>query len=212
MSRFAHALASRAEELGIEIPTDLVAPLEVYFALLARWNRTINLTSLPVEELADEAIDRLLLEPIAAGPLFPTGRCSWVDLGSGGGSPAIPLKLLRPEASLTMVESRSRKIAFLREAIRELRLPEARAEAERFDNLIGHSQWIGSADVVSARAVRPTQEFVLLVEQLLHTDGELLIFETAGTHRIESIGLTFVAWRRLLEGQSAHLSVYKRSA
>ena len=109
--------------------------LEQYFELLRRWNRRINLTSLPLEDATDAAIDRLLVEPLCAGPLFRAGSVNWADLGSGGGSPAIPLKILRPASRLTMVESRSRKAAFLRTAASELELDDVRVLGSRVEEI-----------------------------------------------------------------------------
>ncbi|MBW8866026.1 MAG: class I SAM-dependent methyltransferase, partial [Acidobacteria bacterium] len=104
--------------------------LEQYFSLLARWNPKVNLTALPLNPPGDETFDRLFVEPVVAAahiePLnFRDAPLKWIDLGSGGGSPAIPLKIVRPSWHLTMVEAKERKAAFLREAIRALRLQEA---------------------------------------------------------------------------------------
>jgi 16S rRNA (guanine527-N7)-methyltransferase len=208
VSRFAQALAARSAALRIEFPARLVPQAEQYLSLLARWNRTINLTALPVEELGAEALDRLILEPVAAAPVFPARPCSWIDLGSGGGSPAIPLKLLRPEADLVMVESRTRKVAFLREVIRELGLAGARAEALRFDVLAGSERWLASADVVTARAVKIDEGFVATVAQVLRPGGRLLVFDTVAAARIESGCLRFGEAHPLLPGQPSQLSVY----
>ena len=71
------------------IPEPLASQLVVYYQLLSHWNRKINLTSLSDP---DEAVDRLLLEPVAAAAVLPANR-ALIDLGSGGGSPAIPLAL-----------------------------------------------------------------------------------------------------------------------
>jgi 16S rRNA (guanine527-N7)-methyltransferase len=98
------------------VPPHAEARLVTYFDLLFRWNQKINLTSLTN---IDEAIDRLLLEPVAAARELAHSP-SIIDLGSGGGSPAIPLALALSAPRLVMVESRSRKAAFLREAVREL--------------------------------------------------------------------------------------------
>ena len=68
----------------------------------------------------DETFDRLLIEPLIASRYLPSTDCSVIDVGSGGGSPAIPLKLAMPGISLRMVESKTRKAAFLREAVRRL--------------------------------------------------------------------------------------------
>ncbi len=100
----------------------MLSPLEAYFRLLTQWNAQINLTSLPLNEPSDAAFDRLLVEPLAAARQIPDASQVWYDLGSGGGSPAIPLKIARPALKLTMIESKERKAAFLREAIRTVGL------------------------------------------------------------------------------------------
>ena len=68
----------------------LASSLVTYYELLARWNRKINLTSL---EDPDEAIDRLLLEPVIAARHLSPAVVNVMDVGSGGGSPALPLAL-----------------------------------------------------------------------------------------------------------------------
>ena len=85
-------LTRRASKAGVFLPDDLAAKLVVYYELLERWNRKINLTSL--EDL-DQAIDRLLLEPVIAARHLPAGTepLDIMDVGSGGGSPALPLAL-----------------------------------------------------------------------------------------------------------------------
>ena len=110
----AEVLADRAAHAGLLVPEALSARLVVYYQVLSHWNRKINLTALSDP---DEAVDRLLLEPIAAATHLPH-HAALVDLGSGGGSPAIPLALATNAANLVMVESRVRKAAFLREALR----------------------------------------------------------------------------------------------
>src|SRR5687768_4798862 len=113
-----HALDSRLSEraaaAGLTLGGSLRAALLTYYDLLLKWNARINLTALTEP---DEAIDRLLLEPVAAARYLP-GGARLVDLGSGGGSPAIPLALTLHSPRLVMVESRARKAAFLREAAR----------------------------------------------------------------------------------------------
>ena len=92
--------------------------------LLAKWNAKINLTSFKLEPGGhDEAVDRLLIEPRDCGrAMCRQKRETAIDIGSGGGSPAIPLALALPRLHMRMVESKTRKAVFLREAIRELGL------------------------------------------------------------------------------------------
>ena len=119
---FQSLLLARAERVGVATAAEVRDRLEGYFHLLARWNVRINLTALPLDPPTPEAIDRLLIEPLVAATWAETPLI-WYDVGSGGGSPAIPFKIVHSRAKLTMVESRTRKAAFLREAVRTLELP-----------------------------------------------------------------------------------------
>ena len=76
-----------------------------------------------------------------------------VDIGSGGGSPALPIKIAAPWLQLVLVEVKTRKSAFLREAIRHLGLADVDVETTRVEALSARAI-IASADVVSVRAVQ----------------------------------------------------------
>lgn len=173
-------IVERAARANIAIPTANLEKLTAYFQLLSIWNRTINLTGLALEPVSDEAIDRLLVEPLAAvsvlggSPLIPElTHLTWTDLGSGAGSPAIPMKIGLPDSVLTMVESKSRKVAFLREAVRTLALREAAVVNARFNEIEGSA----SADLVTVRAVRLDQEFATVAARLLRDGGVLAAFQ-----------------------------------
>lgn len=170
---FATRLSARAAAAGVELTSQLTASLTSYYELLQRWNRTINLTSLTNE---DEAIDRLLLEPVAAARHLPAPPLRLLDIGSGGGSPAIPMKLAVPAAVLTMVEARARKAAFLREAIRLLELSKTNVETARLEDIAGRPGWRGTWDVVSSRGVRIGPAEIEIVARLLRRDGLLVLF------------------------------------
>jgi 16S rRNA (guanine527-N7)-methyltransferase len=143
-----------------------------YYDLLARWNRKINLTSL---REPDEAIDRLLLEPLAASRFLPEWVGQLMDVGSGGGSPAIPLMLSAPHLSLTMVESKVRKSAFLREAVRHLGL-DARVENARYEELLTRPELHESHDAISIRAVRVDPRSLVTLQAFLRPHGVFMLF------------------------------------
>lgn len=168
-------LQARARGLGVEVTDPLASRLAVYYDLLYRWNRKINLTALPD---SDAAIDRLLLEPVMVARALPSSP-RLMDLGSGGGSPAIPLALALAAPFLVMVESRGRKAAFLREAARELDLP-AVVETVRFEDLVGRAEYDGSMDVVSIRAVRMDEPALSLAERFTRPGGTLALLTTVG--------------------------------
>ena len=84
-------LAKRASKAGLSLSEGVIDGLNAYFELLRKWNRKVSLTALPVEEGGDEAIDRLLVEPVMAAKYLPRPDSTVLDIGSGGGSPAIPM-------------------------------------------------------------------------------------------------------------------------
>ena len=128
-------MTARASRAGIIVSHGVCEQLEAYFRLLTLWNQRINLTALPLSPPTDETFDRLLIEPLAAARFAAEPPQAWFDLGSGGGSPAIPFKIAHPSARLTMVESKTKKAAFLREAIRVLGLTDTVVIDERFETI-----------------------------------------------------------------------------
>jgi len=149
----------------------LTEQLLTYYRVLSHWNRKMNLTSLAEPA---EAVDRMLLEPVAAAPHLPHG-IDLIDLGSGGGSPAIPLALALSARRLVMVESRLRKAAFLREVLRELGLS-GTVEAARFEEVATRPAFGGSFGVVSIRAVRLEETTVGAISALLEPKGHAALF------------------------------------
>jgi len=170
---FRTRLARRARKAGVFLPDGLADQLSQYYELLDRWNRKINLTAL---DNADEAIDRLLLEPIVAGRQLPSTSVSLMDIGSGGGSPAIPMKLCAPTVELTMVEVKARKSAFLREAVRTLRLERTTVETARYEELLARPELHESFDVLSLRAVRVEVRTLFTLQAFVKRGGLLFLF------------------------------------
>ena len=176
---FGNRIRRRAKKANVQVAPDVLTKLEAYYRLLVRWNDKINLTALPLRELTDAAVDRLLIEPLASARYLPEGPLTWFDLGSGGGSPALPLKAVRPSAHLTMVESKARKAAFLREAVRALGLMDAEVEAVRFEDLITTRPVVcGTGQLVTVRAVKLDNAFFDVARALLGRGGLLFLFSS----------------------------------
>ncbi|OAX53500.1 16S rRNA (guanine(527)-N(7))-methyltransferase RsmG [Xanthomonas graminis] len=143
----------------------LAPPLLAYLALLARWNRTYNLTAVRDPH---EMVTRHLLDSLAMQPFVEAGALA--DLGTGPGLPGIPLAIARPQLRVTLVESNGKKARFLREAVRQLRLDNARvaeARAEAVDEP-------GAYDVLTARALDTLAGIVAVGGHLLRPGGRLL--------------------------------------
>lgn len=174
---FRGRLGRRGRRAGLALDASLTDRLVAYFELLARWNRKINLTSITEP---DEAIDRLLIEPLLAARHLPGARpLRLLDIGSGGGSPAIPLTLASPGVHLTMVESKVRKSAFLREAVRQLALESTVVETTRYEELLTRPELHEAIDVVSLRAVRAEPRVLLGLQAFLRPGGWFFLFTSA---------------------------------
>ena len=170
---FPRRLIRRASRAGLFLSDELVDKLDAYYALLSRWNEKINLTSL---SNPDEAIDRLILEPLSAARHLPLSAVNLMDVGSGGGSPAVPLKLAAPRLGLTMVEAKARKSAFLREAIRHLELDRVDVETARVEELLTRPELHERFDVLTIRAVRVEARVLHTVQAFLRPGGQILLF------------------------------------
>ena len=206
---FRDRLLRRARRAGVSINSEIVSPLETYFRLLARWNEKINLTALPLRSPTDETFDRLLIEPLGAARLVGSTPAGWYDLGSGGGSPAIPLKIARPQLSLTMVESKVRKAAFLREAVRTLELSHTTVQNVRFQELTANPTLAGVAGLVTVRAVKLDASLFEVARHLLREGGRVLLFGLRdGSARVN--GFVQIELSRLADSSQAQLGVLER--
>lgn len=211
---FRERLQRRARRAGLAtlVPT-LVDQLEVYYRLLATWNEKINLTALNLREPTDESFDRLLVEPLAAAKHVPPAARRMLDVGSGGGSPAIPLKLAAARMSLLMVESKTRKSVFLREAIRALSLADSDVATARFEELLARPDLHESHDLVTIRAVRIESRVLLGLQAFLKPGGVLFTFRGAGVSDPAESVTPPLAWRAtypLVESLRSRLVVLEK--
>jgi 16S rRNA (guanine527-N7)-methyltransferase len=139
----------------------------------------MNLTAL---DDPDAAVDRLIVEPVLAASAIADEARVLVDIGSGGGSPAIPLKIARPELALTMVEVKTRKSVFLREVVRQLQLTKCSVETARFEQVLARPVLLNAVDVVSIRAVKVDVEQLRLFGGVLRPHGQQLWFLGGAQH------------------------------
>jgi 16S rRNA (guanine527-N7)-methyltransferase len=158
-----------------------VAALSDYAASLLRWNERINLT-------AARDVDRLVAEhfPDAFALARRLGARETVDsrvidVGSGGGLPALPLALLRPELTIELCEPIAKKAAFLRTAIRELGLGgRASVRTARGEAVAGEIQKEGSRafDVAMSRATLAPEKWLALGTRLVRPGGRIFVLTT----------------------------------
>ena len=129
------------DALGLQLPTEAVQRLLDYLALLERWNAAYNLTAIrdPAEMVTRHLLDALAILPYVQGETL-------ADLGTGPGIPGIPLAIAAPGRQVLLVDSNGKKVRFLREAIRALKLEGVRAVQSRVEEVEGQF------DCITARA------------------------------------------------------------
>jgi 16S rRNA (guanine527-N7)-methyltransferase len=213
---FKDRLRRRAARAGIDLPGALAESLERYYTLLAKWNAKINLTAFRLEPSGpDEAVDRLLIEPLIAARHIGAHAVSAIDIGSGGGSPAIPLALATPRLMVRMVESKTRKAVFLREATRTLGLKRMSVETTRFEELLARPELHEAADLVTIRAVRVEPRLLTSLQAFLKPDGELFLFRGPGGADLSDSITPPLRWQAtypLVESLRSRLMVLRKTA
>ena len=195
--------------LGVALPEGGHAKLAAYLALLAKWNRTYNLTAIREPE---RMVTHHALDSLAVVPHLPAREgIAVLDVGSGGGLPGIPIAIARPDAHVVLVDSASKKAAFLAQAAIELPLPTVEAVASRVEDYASARKF----DVVISRAFSDLATFATASARHLAPHGILVAMK--GVHPDEELaelpdGIDVAAAPRLdvpgLEG-ARHLIVMR---
>lgn len=193
-----HALQTQLERgiaaLGLQLPANAVERLLDYQELLARWNATYNLTAVrePAEMVTRHLLDSLAILPYVQGETL-------ADLGTGPGLPGIPLAIAAPGRQILLVDSNGKKVRFLREAIRSLKLEGVRAVQSRVEEVEGQFDCVTArafaslADMLAWGGHLLTKEGIWLAMKGKRPDDEMpgvpADFEVRGTHALSVPGL-----------------------
>jgi 16S rRNA (guanine527-N7)-methyltransferase len=148
------AIRRATSEFSLAINDNQVQQIQQYTRLLLQWNDKVNLTAIrdPLEILY-----RHFCESMFGSSLLPVENCRLADVGSGGGFPGIPLKIIRPDLQVFLVESNVKKATFLAEVVRGLELSDTRVLVSRFEEL---GEEVAPLDVVCSRALGDFSTFL----------------------------------------------------
>ncbi len=168
-------LKSGLQKLGLSYTSLQMDQFRAYLELLLNWNRRINLFS---AQDAPRLAQRHLLESVAwTRHLSPAFGSTVMDLGSGAGFPGVPLKILRPDLELTLLESKRKKAIFLKEVRDALKLSGIEIVCARAEELRELPQWQEKFDWIIARAVASLDKLLKWSWPLLKPGGQLLSFK-----------------------------------
>lgn len=158
---------------GLTLTERQIEDLLIYLQEIKRWNRKMNLVGFRTDEVLvqDGILDSLTL--LGAFQMRPDLRL--IDIGSGAGLPGIPVKIAAPQLTITLVEATRKKVSFLKQVVRLLRLHgiyvlQARAETLHRDPLYREAY-----DLVTARAIAKLPEAIILCSPFLKPGGRLLL-------------------------------------
>jgi 16S rRNA (guanine527-N7)-methyltransferase len=209
-SKHAEELAQGALELGVQVSPKQQEQLLAYLALLIKWNKAYNLTAV---RDPDEMVSRHLLDSLSVQPFVFAAGDNWLDVGSGGGMPGIPLAILFPERRFTLLDSNGKKTRFLTQVKLELKLANLEVIHSRVEAFKPEQPFSG----IVSRAFSSLEDFANWTRHLgdgqsqwlamkgVHPDDELQAlpadFRLAATHVLKVPGC---------QGQR-HLLILRRS-
>lgn len=150
----------QAGRFGIELTTEQVGAFETYFRDLVEWNQRANLTSI-IER--DQVVIKHFLDSLSLAPVVRDAK-SLIDIGSGAGFPGLPLKIMRPDLRVTLLEATGKKVAFLNHIISTLDLSNILAIHARAEDL-GRDP--GHRERYDAAVARAVAELATLAEYTL---------------------------------------------
>ncbi|WP_297573040.1 16S rRNA (guanine(527)-N(7))-methyltransferase RsmG [uncultured Deefgea sp.] len=176
----AEMLAMGLADMGLDLSIEQQNKLLAYVGLLEKWNKTYSLTAIREPE---RMVPHHLLDSLAPLAKLPDHALRMLDVGSGFGTPGIPLAIARPDWQLTLLDSNHKKTTFLRQAILELKLDNISVVTDRVEAYQPETGF----QVITSRAFAELSEFVRLTGHLLADGGEWAALK--GVYPYEEIAL-----------------------
>jgi 16S rRNA (guanine527-N7)-methyltransferase len=159
-------LIAGATRMGVPLTEAQADKLLEYLDLLQKWNKAYNLTA--VRERS-AMLTQHLLDSLSIVPHLPPGDL--LDVGSGGGLPGIPLAILQPERSITLIDTVGKKVAFLKQAAMTLGLKNVQAISTRIESWVPPEAHAGGFALITARAYATLATLVGQTRRLLAPNG-----------------------------------------
>ncbi|PLX94227.1 MAG: 16S rRNA (guanine(527)-N(7))-methyltransferase RsmG [Desulfuromonas sp.] len=184
-------LVAFADQRGVDLTSEQADQLEAYLREMLNWNQSVNLTAITDW---NEAVEKHLLDALT---LFPREQKSGrvIDIGSGGGIPALPFKIVAPDWEVVSIDSVRKKILFQKHIGRMLSLKgltplHGRAEVVGLSDL-----WRGKADLVVSRAFSSLETFISMATPWLKPGGELVAMKgSEGERELNEVRRRLDGW------------------
>jgi len=171
-SETAELLRNGLKKLGLTVRDELISAFMMFLSELKRWNRAYNLTGLKKDE---DIVIKHFLDSLLYLRAIPDGEIKVADIGSGAGFPGIPIKIIRPEIEIYLIEPTKKKSAFLRHITRQLSLNKTEVIEKRIEEVRANQELSSSADVAISRALFSIKEFIKKASYILKPGGTLIL-------------------------------------
>lgn len=148
---FLRHVKQKAQEIGYTLQEEQLEQFFTYKELLIEWNKKMNLTAIEQEE---DIITKHFIDSLSIASYIPD-TAKVIDIGTGAGFPGIPLKILKKDLSITLLDSLNKRITFLEEVIRNLSLENIQAVHARAEELAHKEEYREQYDIAVSRAVAP---------------------------------------------------------
>jgi len=158
------------KELNIVCSSEQISAFMTYLSELKKWNRAYNLTSLKKDE---DIIIKHFLDSLLYLKAFPEGKLRLIDAGTGAGFPGIPIRIVRPELNITLIESSRKKTAFLRHIARSLNLSGLEVLEQRLEHLGKEHERV--YDLIVSRATFSISAFLKMACRYAKEGGRLVL-------------------------------------
>ena len=170
--RTAEILQEGLLSLGVNPSDDRMQCFSAYLSELKKWNKACNLTGIRNDKdiVVKHFIDSLLyLVPM------PQGIIRAADIGSGAGFPGIPIKIIRPEIEMYLIEPSGKKAAFLRHITRQLKIERVTIIEKRIEEITVHGELATLVDVVLTRALFDIKKFIQKTAHIVKQGGIFIL-------------------------------------
>ena len=162
-----HLFEQGLEKLGVPVTEAQIRAFSLYLAELKKWSRVYNLTALRTDS---DIIIKHFLDSLLFLKVLPGSVRTVADIGSGAGFPGIPMKIMRPDIDMLLVEPSQKKALFLEHILRTLRMEGIKVAHGRVEELEGVL-----VDAAVTRALFSVQEFISKAERILAEEGVLVL-------------------------------------
>lgn len=186
------------QAIGIDLTEEEKGRFDTYLAFLREYNEKVNLTAIVEKE---DVIKKHFVDSLVALPYLDK-NASLLDVGSGGGFPALPIRIMRPDINLTMVEATGKKCEFLKQAVVKLNLENVSVLNARAEDLAKDKKHREQYDVVTARAVAPLNTLSEYCLPFVKVGGKFLALKGDASEEIkEAKNALFVLGGKIVQSE-----------